>query len=230
MELNRHDLNWCVRKLPLLAIEMMQRQGSKVFVAGGFIRACIAGEPINDIDFFSPSKQVAEVLATEIGKGHKIHETPNAYTVIGATRIPLQFIHRWCFETPEQCVASFDFTIARAALWFVDKKVASYCDESFYQDLAGRRLIYCAPCRAEEAGGSLLRVLKFYQKGYRIPLDSFAATIARLVLAVDFDKVTGDNTEREAQLAKVLTGLLHEVDPNIDPEHLSHLPALKVEE
>ncbi len=79
----------------------------------------------------------------------------------------------------------------------------------------------------EDAGGSLLRVLKFYQRGYRIPLDSMGAVLARLCKAVDWDLVKGQGTATswEEQAAKVLTGLLREVDPNIDPDHIAHLPS-----
>jgi hypothetical protein len=41
---------------------------------------------------------------------------------------------------------------------------------------------------------------------------------------VDFKKVNS-----EIRLAEVLTGLLHEVDPNIDPTHISHLPSMQEE-
>jgi hypothetical protein len=34
----------------------------------------------------------------------------------------------------------------------------------------------------------------------------------------------------EEQLAKVLTGLLREVDPNVDPTHEAHLPSMKEED
>ncbi|KKK50630.1 hypothetical protein LCGC14_3123090 [marine sediment metagenome] len=67
----------------------------------------------------------------------------------------------------------------------------------------------------------MLRVLKFYQRGYRIPLDSLGAVIARCVTGIDFEKI--DSTEEN--YAFVLTGLLREVDPLVDPEHISHLPA-----
>ena len=43
------------------------------------------------------------------------------------------------------------------------------CNIRFYPDLAARRLVYTSPLRNEDAGGSILRVLKFYQRGYRIP-------------------------------------------------------------
>ena len=53
------------------------------------------------------------------------------------------------------------------------------------------------------------------------PLDSLAAVISRVVCGVE----GASNLHDEAYWAKIITGLLHEVDPNVDPTHLSHLPA-----
>jgi hypothetical protein len=44
---------------------------------------------------------------------------------------------------------------------------------------------------------------------------------------VDHDKVANGELPYEQQMAKVITGLLREVDPNIDINHLSHLPAVE---
>jgi hypothetical protein len=54
-------------------------------------------------------------------------------------------------------------------------------------------------------------VLKFYQNGYRIPLTSLGAVIARLMKGVDFNQV---DVKNEARVADVVSGLLFEVDPN----------------
>jgi hypothetical protein len=71
------------------------------------------------------------------------------------------------------------------------------------------------------------------------------AVIARLVDGVDYrgisttkdngesfqsESIIGDTTEK--RWASVITGLLREVDPQIDPDHFSHLPSLveKVED
>ena len=235
--LNIHDLNWCLRRLPKPVVSEMKKRGDKLVVAGGYIRACVTGEPVSDIDCFTTSKESAEAIARSLcGKdsGCRMFETDNAYTVLGL-RHALQFIHRWTFPAPADIIPSFDFTIARAAFWFEtdpdfdvkrpEPHWESLCDDGFYTDLAGKRLIYRNPVRNEDAGGSMLRVLKFYQRGYRIPLDSLSAVIVRLLRGVEWEKVTHDGEESldEYQLTKVLTGLLHEVDPNLDPEHLFHL-------
>lgn len=226
MELDRMDLQWCIRRLPHKVVDALKSYPSRLCVAGGFIRSCIANEKVNDVDMFAESAELSKLVAYELASdGFKPHETENAFTVF-ANKTCVQLIHRWVFDSPEMVVPSFDFTIACAAIWHNGTNWTSLCHPNFYQDLAGKRLVYTSPIRNEDAGGSMLRVLKFYQRGYRIPLDSLGAVISRLTTGVDWRECErGTPQETEAQTAKVITGLLREVDPNIDPEHISHLPS-----
>lgn len=73
----------------------------------------------------------------------------------------------------------------------------------------------------------MLRVLKYYQRGYRIPLDSLGAVISRVCRGFDFDK--GDFSDEEWR-TKVITGLLFEVDPNGIVAHEAYLPKEKEDE
>jgi hypothetical protein len=237
-----HDLQWCLTRSPRKLLEAMRKHGSIIMVAGGYVRACVSNETLNDVDVFVPSKEFGHALARELvdGKDAKIHESPNAFTLRGFG-IPIQIIHRWTFTNPVDAIQSFDFTIARAAFWWNilgpdNGEWKSICDSRFYQDLAGKRLIYCQPQRIEECGGSMLRVLKFYQRGYRIPLDSLGFVIARLLtgLSLTQDKIVENfDSERkdwhakilEAEVGRVISGLLREVDPAIDPTHVAHLPS-----
>jgi hypothetical protein len=232
-ELQFHDLRWCLHRLPKKLAELMKREKSAVIAAGGFIRSCISGDEVNDVDVFVPSEDLARSVANELApeqdraKNPKgmlpgIYETENALTIT-SLRPVVQIIHRWNFSNPQDCVDSFDFTIAQAAIWSDGEKWCSLVADAFYPDLAAKRLIYRSPQRIEEVGGSMLRVLKFYQRGYRIPLDSLAAVIARLTSAVEWTKCSDGKDETQA--AKVMCGLLREVDPNIDPKHLCHLPS-----
>ena len=265
-ELAWHDFQWCLRRTPRRVLELLKEKPGAVFVGGGFVRAVIANEPVNDIDLFTTDKDSATAAARFLldlkegqDAGRKIHATDNAFTVKGL-RMPVQIIHRWTYTTPEQLMTSFDFTIAMAGFWWektgedivvqgvdgttvttqVTKvgKWHSICDDHFYEDLAGKRLRYTSPQRNEDAGGSMLRVLKFYQRGYRIPLDSLGAVMARLTNAVKLEQFEaighggdrfGTDQEREREWAWILTGLLREVDPNIDPSHISHLPSMDEE-
>jgi len=231
-----HDLQSCLRRTPRHLLEALKKANGTIFVAGGFIRSCIAHEEVNDIDCFAQSKELARAFALNLANGEEaaFHETDNAFTVIGGSRrLTIQVIHRWTFQNPYECINSFDFTIACAALWWVNKNSTEFdytigewqsrVDERFYADLAAKRLIYRNPVRNEDAGGSILRVLKFYQRGYRIPLDSLSQVIARLVMGIE-----NPSRFREGDMAIMLAGLLREVDPAIDVSHVAYLPAEEV--
>lgn len=217
------DLRSIVRRLPKETRSLLEKHPGDLFLAGGFIRAVIAGEPVSDIDLFVPHKSAADILCNELvaSSGTRgVHKTANANTVLA--KPPVQFIHRWTFAKPEDAINSFDFTIASAAIWYEGKepggKWCSVCHASFYADLASKRLIYTCPSRNEDAGGSMLRVLKFLGRGYRIPLDSIAAVMARLMMGVSLHAMTtrdGDWVpDAEPFLTRVLCGKLVEVDPN----------------
>lgn len=211
-----------VRRLPNALRLMMEAEAGKVFIGGGYIRSCVSGEPVNDIDVFTTSAAESERLSKEISAD--VHKAPNSYTLIlDGTHI--QFIHRWGFTDPRVCIESFDFTVAKAIIWYslTDRKWMTMCEPRFYGDLAAKRLVYTCPQRNEDAGGSLLRVLKFYQRGYRIPLDSLGAVVARIVQGI---KPNQCNITDEKAVAKILTGLLREVDPAIDPFANAHIDTI----
>lgn len=235
-----YDIAWCVKRLHPTIVKVMQEHGAKIVCAGGFIRSCIANEPIQDIDLFVPSAEFGRQLAQQIARAHgsAIHTTENAITISGP-KTPIQIITRWVFQKPEDVIASFDFTIACAAFWWElspykdgkqdPPKLYGGCDDRFYEDLAARRLVYRAPIRNEDAGGSMLRVLKFYQRGYRIPLDSLGAVMGRMFKDYNSPGDMGD-MERERHIAKVMTGFLREVDPNTFADLTAHLPAMQHEQ
>lgn len=225
--LSRTDLRFIVSRLPRdVRKELMTSNG--LAIAGGFIRETIAGEKPNDIDIFifgqkdaEDSKRILEFVAqsTAMKRSSKVYKTGNAFSVFTSNRMPIQFIHRWFYNTPEDILLSLDFTVCQAVVWFDRHDQAtgnqgtwkSLCVESFYADLAARRLVYTHPCRDEEAGGSMLRVRKFIKRGYSIQCESLAGVVARLVSAV-----RGDTSTMEPMfLTKIICGLLREVDPMI---------------
>lgn len=224
-KLTDSDLSFLVTRLPLKLKQFLKSApGKNVKVGGGYIRSVITNEKVNDIDLFISPNDVGNldfiVYSLHTNNIPPI-KTENAITLREPT--PIQIIHRWHFDTLEATADSFDFTICQAAFHFNGEKWDSYCSDTYYSDLAAKRLVYTSPKRIEEVGGSLLRVLKYYQKGFRIPIDSLAKVTARFISELDFDKV---NIKNEAEVAKVLTGLLRVVDPNIDPLHEAHLPKM----
>ena len=226
MYLNKQDLHFCVKRLPTKLKELMKEEERTIIVAGGYIRSVITGEVISDIDVFAGDKETSEGLAWKlVNNKWDLYETSNAITV-KSLYIPIQFIHRWVYNSPLGILQSFDFSICQAAVWYnkEEKRWTSHCSDNFYQDLAAKRLVYVSPERDEEAGGSVLRVLKYYQKGYRIPLDSFGAVLARLLSAVR------ENIDQEESMSTIITGLLLEVDPGGNIDRRAYLPKEEDEE
>lgn len=223
--LSKYDVTWAARGLPLaLRTAIMKLPPGDLVIAGGYLRAKIAGERVNDIDLFVRDRSFAMQYAKQLAGKRKIHETENALSFsVGRHRV--QIIQRWVYGHPGELLQSFDFTIAMAGIWYTGSEWTSLAHPNFYSDLAAKRLVYTTPNRNEDAGGSMLRVLKFYQRGYRIPLDSLGAVIARIALGASLGS---DDTEQV--WGKVLTALLREVDPEIDPNHLAHLPSQSSEE
>jgi hypothetical protein len=204
----------------------------RLFLAGGFIRSVIAGEPISDVDLFGESKDYLELTAKTFAlsrKGSRLHTTDNAFTVLTPGRSPVQFIHRWTYAQSDaaRLVAEFDYSVAAAAIWWTGPESFapemagqwhSITDPNYYPDLASRRLRYLTPRRAEDAGGSILRARKFIAKGYHIEAGSLGKVVARLVTGVrgfaDFEFPELDPGEsKEVGLARILTALMREVDP-----------------
>lgn len=203
------DLHFVLTRLPRDIRELMKKHG--LILGGGFIREVIAGNKANDIDLFGSTRVqlLSAALEVQQDRNARKFETPNAITLITPTRLPVQFIKRWLFPTAQDVVASFDFTVCQAAIWFENGRWCSQISDRFYPDLAARRLVYTSPVREEEAGGSMMRVRKFLARGYTIQASSLGAVIARLVARLR----NSDMASTEGGCAKVLTGLLREVDP-----------------
>lgn len=221
--LNKQDLARVLTHIPKdLAEEMRTWQGradgrGPLFIGGGFIRAIVASEKPSDIDLFGSDVMGLRDSATRMStaRAGRMHTTGNAYTVLSLTRLPLQYIHRWTFAEAEGLVASFDFTICQAVVWWgrVDSRRGQWmsltCDR-FYEDLAARRLVYARPVREEDAGGSLLRVRKYLQRGYGILIEDYAAVIMRVYKRVDDLRQTTDSDD---DIEKRIVGELRLVDP-----------------
>ncbi len=222
-QLQGRDLQLVVTRLPK-AVRAMLMDDGMLCLGGGFIRATIAAERPSDIDIFGNADQQLELAAYKLSvkQRARIHKTDNAWTVLNHPRTAVQFIKRWLFQGAEAVVKSFDFTICQAVIWWdasagmVDAEGhfkglwRSACSDAFYPDLAARRLVYTAPKRNEDAGGSILRVRKYVSRGYSIQAPSLAAVIARMIRDLDLTKL---KLTDEARVAQILTGLLREVDP-----------------
>jgi hypothetical protein len=229
-DLTYRDGQWVCQRLPGNLRVILEFDFPGVVVAGGFVRDVISRDTPTDIDLFIPRDFDTERLSKKIVERFRlnqedVHTTPNAWTF--RTRpLVIQMIHRWRFDDIDSCLASFDFTISQAGIVYVKNHGwKSRCSDAFYEDLASRRLIYTSPAREEEPGGSFLRLLKFYSRGYRAPLESSADLLGRLMYktleAFPFigkceeghPAVLDSTVASESSMSHHIRGLLVNVDP-----------------
>lgn len=213
--LTKTDLYFVLSRLPRDIRVLMGKY--PLILAGGFIRSTIAGEKPSDIDLFGSNELLLKTAAADIAleRRTKCYTTKNAISIYAPPRLPVQFITRWMYEQSFDLIQSFDFTIAKAAVWREMGTWMSVIDDNFYSDLAARRLVYTFPQRNEDAGGSIMRLRKFLAKGYTVQAPSLAGVIARLIKNLDVERFESNNLSDEHGVARILTGLLREVDPNV---------------
>lgn len=240
-EIARHDMIWIGRVMPPIVRGALRNFPGDVFLAGGWIRDVIRRTPPSDIDLFVTSEGMVEKLVryltgeenatsySDVVKKHKAIVTQNAVTLrLHGSKLPIQIIRRWLYPTAEEVAQSFDFTVCQAVVRGYGPQLQGFASDTFYEDLAAMRLVYTKPVRNEDAGGSMLRLMKFYSKGFRATLATISGCIARLMSGVDPDKLNDVQRIREMTLeeasAHVLRGLLVEVDPNADPDFAPVVP------
>lgn len=190
-----------------------------LILAGGFIRAIIAGEEVQDIDLFGPTVEVLEKSANQIAAifpGSTVLNTRNAITIYGGQgqKHTIQLITRWLYSYASQCMKSFDYSICGAAIQHVPdyREWRSVAHDRFYADLAAKRLYYTRPVRDEDAGGSVLRAFKYSRRGYHISPESLSAVLMRLHSGIDKD--AWNNADKDEQ-EKLIRDKLREVDPSV---------------
>jgi len=210
-------LRHITQKIPRDIRELMSQHPRKCIVGGGFVRDVVAGIDPSDVDVFSDSKERSELMAKDLvakrGEGTRMHTTQNAITVLTNNRLPVQFITRWAYSEPRLVLDSFDFTVCQAAVWRCgpgsNDAWVGWHGGGFYRDLAAKNLVYTSPKREEEAGGSLLRAIKFLRRGYRIQVTSIARLVERLSSAAEVMADSRMNCTR----MDAMDMLLREVDP-----------------
>lgn len=215
------DVDWVIRRLPNRVVGVFEQFPGRVFVAGGFIRAVIAGEDPADVDLFVASQTDADLVERRLSETYAVvARTANAVTMAPQNHhgLDVQIITRWMYASAERLVREFDFSVCAAAVWHEPNTggrgparerahYAGIAHERFYPDLASKRLTYLEPQREEEVGGSMLRAMKYARKGYNVPLRSLAALRARVSEGAEAGN--GETLTR----ADVILGRLFEVDP-----------------
>lgn len=212
-----------VGAIPRKVGEWMVGHGG-MFVAGGFVRSIVSNEKPSDLDIFTTTGVDATTAASDLiagMDGPDIYVTNFAVTIPASYfGVPVQIIERWKFDTVEKIMDHFDFTIAQAAVYYdarypgTNPNWKSCCSHQFYQDLATRRLRYSRHIMyiddqvdMLDAGGTMLRVLKYTRKGFNISPEDLAQIM--------WEVTRGDLLPHD------IIAVLREVDPSTIPSWIT---------
>jgi hypothetical protein len=191
IELNTELLERATALLPVPVRNLLETAGEAVTVAGGFLRALASPkkEVINDIDlFFSRESAVYDALdylrAYPLIVGASEHKTPRSISLRapGGAYPLIQLITHDYFVSNGALLDSFDYTISKACLWYNPNRSCfmGLMHHAFISDVTCGRLVYTNPVRKEQPASALLRMLKFYNKGYTVDNENMAAILARV--------------------------------------------------
>ncbi len=106
------DIKRVIYTLPSKVVEFLRRNPGRTVIAGGFIRAVIGNETINDIDIFINE---GNPLSLEpLVKG----EFKDKHIEITEEGKEIQIIWRYPYKEPYEILEQFDYTVVKAAIWF----------------------------------------------------------------------------------------------------------------
>jgi len=215
MEINKEDLELCIKKLPTTVKQILQDYPNKCIVAGGYIRDTINEDKVSDIDiFFTDPSLVEEILEKyykkdkidnsimksimryiENTKNNKIlFNSPNAITVEDEG-YNVQLIKKWTLEDVKDILNIFDFIISCAGIWYNGNEWQSIREVGYYSNLKEKKLSYLNPSKETNCLGSILRVIKLRAKGYTIGFNDLS-----FLLASYYSKLQGLDDSKKIEL------------------------------
>lgn len=136
------------------------------FVAGGAITSVFTAQPINDVDFYFKTQKD---FITAVGNAYDdgmwcLAATDRAITFGNRDGAIIQFMLFDFFPEVQNVFDAFDFTVCMGA-YDIDKEEFVF-QEDFFKHAAQRHMSFHAGTRYPF--GSLLRVLKYQDRGYKI--------------------------------------------------------------
>lgn len=153
-------------KLEILdkVLDLLFASNVKCFIAGGAFASIFLKSKINDIDiFFYQEQDVQKVIEylqnlSDVKVGFNNDYVCNAYW----RNLKLQLVKKYQYNTPIDCINSFDFTVCKCA--YDGKNI--YHNERFFIDLTSKALII--DNLLVKPLSTFKRAFKYQKKGYTI--------------------------------------------------------------
>jgi hypothetical protein len=202
MNLHPDFTEMIVAALPTEIRELAISEGPNILIAGGFCRDVMTGAEPKDIDIFSVSSQAMHnaIHNFDWTEHYTARLTANAKSFIHDDDGPdVQFISRVYYADHFEAVKSFDFSICQVGVFYIPGKGwEGICTVEYMEDLPEFKMRYTAPERDEDPGASLLRMVKFVSRGYKIAEADIARVMGRFVVKLDEEPRSVPETEESA--------------------------------
>lgn len=163
---------------------IMKNLPENCWIAGGCMRSFLVGERAKDVDIFSadPDSIVAFLENREDFKKSFGNEFFQNFVHDGLT---YQFIKKYKYNTPQETIDSFDFTLITAAF----SKEGFISHERFYLDNAQKRLvIHNLPLPLS----TMKRALKYAARGYML----CPVSLSRLIRTINELQIDWNNPDQ----------------------------------
>lgn len=138
--------------------EIAKNLPTDCWIAGGCLRSFLVGEKPKDIDIFSNNPEKVISYLSENDKFKKAFGN-DFFQNFKYNNLTYQVIKKYTYETPQDTIDSFDFTIISAA-FYKDELVLH---DRFYLDNAQKRLVVN---KLPFPLSSMKRSLKYVSRGY----------------------------------------------------------------
>lgn len=187
-----------VKKIPEDVKRLLMHFGSGLCIAGGFCRDAFIGEEPKDIDIFAVSDELmreatlwfnvhTDSYQLEKDSLNSINFRPkHDFDPVYETLPPIQFVTRAHYHMHGELIQSFDWSICQIAVYWntINEAWEGICTEKFGEDIQSGTLHYTAPERDEDPGASVLRMMRFTQRGWRPTEESIARCLGRFTSEV----------------------------------------------
>lgn len=192
MQLPSDFTDTIVRCLPPEVKEILMDRGHQLIVAGGFCRDVMTGRPAKDIDIFAISEPIMKDAIDSFGVLHTWARKQTANSVTFEEffptdeSVPVQFITRVYYPDHIDLIHSFDFSVCQIGVYWQPgdtgySQWVGICSDLFWRDIFSETATYTDPERDEDPGASLLRLVRFAGRGYKINEKDIAAVTGRFV-------------------------------------------------
>lgn len=206
-----------VAKLPEDVKRLLEHFGSGLTVAGGFCRDAFIGEEPKDVDIFAVSPEIlAEALLwfkTEAKDYQLERQKTNSVNFVSnfddeqacfKDVAPVQFINRVFFPMHGELIRSFDWSICQIAVYYIlEDGWKGICTQEFGKDIQSETLHYTAPDRDEDPGASVLRMMRFTQRGWKPTEESIARCLGRFTSVIAGDILSPVTEEDYTEKIKI---------------------------